>query len=307
MAAIDFPASPTNGQTFTPVTGITYRYVTPPGIWTTANGPVDTVIASDTPPSNPTPNQLWFNATLASLFVYYDDGNSAQWVPAMPIPAPVPPGSPAVRSKVTKFIANGTFTPDPLCVYGYAEAKGGGGGAETFTAMSAYFMGGAGGGEGARGIKFFVLADMAPTKVVTIGAGGAANTAGGTTSLGTLLIAEGGKAGGQVGQGGGGPGAHGGAGGSVVTGDIAIPGERGTNGILTSGGAGWGTGGIGGGSGGGAGAVTNNAAGVTYAGGNAFANSGGGGGGGASHTSGASVTGGAGGSGYVTIVEYLKA
>jgi len=94
MAAIDFPASPANGATFTPATGVTYRYVTPPGIWTVANGPVDTVIASDLPPANPAPNQLWFNASLAMLYVYYDDGNSQAWVPSMPVPAPggPPPG-----------------------------------------------------------------------------------------------------------------------------------------------------------------------------------------------------------------------
>jgi hypothetical protein len=110
MVAIDFPAAPINGQQFTPATGITYRYVTPPGIWTVAQGPVDTVIASDTPPANPVPNQLWFNAALAMLYVYYDDGTSQQWVPCAPIPAPpgyVPP------PRVGDFFAimSSTYTP----------------------------------------------------------------------------------------------------------------------------------------------------------------------------------------------------
>jgi len=105
MAAIDFPASPANGATFTPATGITYRYVTPPGIWTVANGPVDTVIASDLPPANPVPNQLWFNAALAMLYVYYDDGNTSQWVPSMPLP--VPAANPPQTVLQTKMFQTG--------------------------------------------------------------------------------------------------------------------------------------------------------------------------------------------------------
>jgi hypothetical protein len=33
MAAIDFPASPVNGQLFTAPTGVTYQYLNPPGAW----------------------------------------------------------------------------------------------------------------------------------------------------------------------------------------------------------------------------------------------------------------------------------
>ena len=36
------------------------------------------------PPSNPEPGNLWFNPVDGRLYVYYDDGNSQQWVDASP-------------------------------------------------------------------------------------------------------------------------------------------------------------------------------------------------------------------------------
>ncbi len=37
-----------------------------------------------TPPSDPLPGNLWFNPVDGRLYVYYDDGNSKQWVDASP-------------------------------------------------------------------------------------------------------------------------------------------------------------------------------------------------------------------------------
>ena len=42
------------------------------------------VIISDIAPGNATPGQLWWNTVDGRLFVYYDDGNTAQWVDASP-------------------------------------------------------------------------------------------------------------------------------------------------------------------------------------------------------------------------------
>lgn len=42
------------------------------------------VTVSDTPPGNPTEGQLWWNSDDGRLFVYYDDGNTAQWVDTSP-------------------------------------------------------------------------------------------------------------------------------------------------------------------------------------------------------------------------------
>jgi hypothetical protein len=45
--------------------------------------------SGDTPPASPTENMLWFNSTNASLFVYYNDGTSVQWVAVALNEAPV--------------------------------------------------------------------------------------------------------------------------------------------------------------------------------------------------------------------------
>jgi hypothetical protein len=80
MAAIDFPASPTTGQIFTAGNGASYQW----------NGtlwlPIGTqsIYIGDTPPPSPVPSQLWWNSTLGMLSIYYNDGNSMQWVPTNP-------------------------------------------------------------------------------------------------------------------------------------------------------------------------------------------------------------------------------
>ena len=40
------------------------------------------VVQADTPPGSPVSGQLWWNSALAQLYVYYNDGNSSQWVEA---------------------------------------------------------------------------------------------------------------------------------------------------------------------------------------------------------------------------------
>jgi len=43
-----------------------------------------TVTVSDSAPGAPSNGDLWYNSTLASLFIYYTDGSSNQWVDASP-------------------------------------------------------------------------------------------------------------------------------------------------------------------------------------------------------------------------------
>ena len=92
MAAIDFPASPINGQIFAAANGVVYRYLTPPGIWSVGNVG-DTAFVGDTPPATPATNQLWFSSTLGQLYIWYNDGNTTQWVPCNPSVSQVLPGS----------------------------------------------------------------------------------------------------------------------------------------------------------------------------------------------------------------------
>jgi hypothetical protein len=45
------------------------------------------------PPAGPGPNQLWWKSDTGVLFVYYNDGTSAQWVPCSPPQGPPVPGT----------------------------------------------------------------------------------------------------------------------------------------------------------------------------------------------------------------------
>lgn len=40
----------------------------------------DATAIGDTPPSNPSPGDIWFDSANALLFIWYNDGNSQQWV-----------------------------------------------------------------------------------------------------------------------------------------------------------------------------------------------------------------------------------
>jgi microcystin-dependent protein len=53
------------------------------------------VQVGETAPAAPLPNMLWWNSALGILFLWYDDGNTKQWVPASPAPIgqSIPPGS----------------------------------------------------------------------------------------------------------------------------------------------------------------------------------------------------------------------
>jgi hypothetical protein len=91
---LDFPAAPTLNQ----------KYPTPPqpGIptytwdgekWVTVAPPIggggggSTVVTSDTPPPNPVDGDQWYDTVALRMMVYYDDGNSQQWVDATPVAA----------------------------------------------------------------------------------------------------------------------------------------------------------------------------------------------------------------------------
>jgi len=80
--AYNFPDSPSNGDTFT-LNGVTYAYNSTKGVWKdTAVGtpPPPSVTSSDTAPSSPTSGDLWYRTDDSTLYVYYNDGSSSQWV-----------------------------------------------------------------------------------------------------------------------------------------------------------------------------------------------------------------------------------
>jgi len=44
------------------------------------------IIVSDTPPAGATAGTLWWESDKGNLYLYYNDGNTSQWVPAVPVP-----------------------------------------------------------------------------------------------------------------------------------------------------------------------------------------------------------------------------
>ena len=76
MAALDFPASPSDGDIYG-----SYIYDASRGVWNVnAQGVASRFIVSDTKPSVATSGDAWFDTTEGVTYVYYDDGSSAQWV-----------------------------------------------------------------------------------------------------------------------------------------------------------------------------------------------------------------------------------
>lgn len=86
--ALDFPIGQPNGAEWTdPSNGVKYTYDLAKNSWTASiggsGGGAATIVAED-PPSVPIEGQLWWCTTDGRLYVYYNDGDSSQWVPATP-------------------------------------------------------------------------------------------------------------------------------------------------------------------------------------------------------------------------------
>jgi len=183
------------------------------------------------------------------------------------------------------FLSSGVWNkPENLSSNAEVEVWlwGGGGGGGT-GAVSSYNKS-SGGGGGHCEVQKFKAVDIPDIIAVTIGAGGAANTAGGTSTFGSLMTAYGGGAGKTPSSTSGNPGGGGGGGSGGTGGDaVANPGAVG------------GTGAAGGNDGGGGmdGTTAGNT--ITNPGAGGQGNGGGGGGGGANFQNGVNATGGEGG------------
>lgn len=82
---LDFPASPSNGQSFTGANGAVWIYDGTK--WTNGNqAALGNAIVSVSPPVGAAVGALWWDSTNGNLYVRYDDGNSLQWVAAANIP-----------------------------------------------------------------------------------------------------------------------------------------------------------------------------------------------------------------------------
>jgi hypothetical protein len=85
---INFPDSPTNGQEITHGDG-KLVYNSAKGIWNhfstaaaaeSSGGGGASVTTSDTAPTSPNSGDQWFDTTSGTLYVYYNDGTSSQWI-----------------------------------------------------------------------------------------------------------------------------------------------------------------------------------------------------------------------------------
>jgi hypothetical protein len=73
--AIDFPSSPTSGQAFQG-----YVYSSTIGAWQAKPSAQSPFYTGDTPPGNPVVGDSWFNTNDGTMYVYFNDGNTSQWV-----------------------------------------------------------------------------------------------------------------------------------------------------------------------------------------------------------------------------------
>jgi len=86
--AINFPDSPTNGQVFQSG-NIKYTYNATSAVWNSTDASTivtaeSTMTISDTAPSNPEVGAMWFDSSVGKSFIYYNDGNSSQWIQMNP-------------------------------------------------------------------------------------------------------------------------------------------------------------------------------------------------------------------------------
>lgn len=223
---------------------------------------------------------------------------------------------------IQKFTASGTYTPTTGMRYCKVEVFGAGGsGGGSTSSVAGHLAVSSGGGAGGYARDFYYQTDIGTSQTITIGAGGAAPTAGnnngnagGTTSFGSLLSATGGSGGVNSGDTTVGAVPSGGAGGVGTGGDLQLTGSAGgsgfaitttslstSNAILLSGqGAylGYGSGAIG----------RSLLSGSSGSAGNSAGNYGGGGSGACSTgVGGGTLAGGAGASGFVLITEWVFA
>lgn len=116
--AINFPDSPSNGDTQT-INGSVYTYNSTTGKWDIDGDNTTNVTVSDTAPSGAVAGDQWFNSTDGSLYVYYNDGSSSQWV-GISGPAGAAGSS---GSSVTAYDSDGVFPSSGNTVGDFAFAS----------------------------------------------------------------------------------------------------------------------------------------------------------------------------------------
>jgi hypothetical protein len=73
--ALDFPANPSDGEVFG-----SYVWSTSKGVWQAREESATVAVTSPVPPTSPNSGDIWFDSSDGISYVYYDDGNTGQWV-----------------------------------------------------------------------------------------------------------------------------------------------------------------------------------------------------------------------------------
>ncbi len=95
--AFNFPNSPADGAIYSPGAGLpVYTWSASRGAWERTSGGLSAgVYIGDNPPANPVQGQLWWESDSGNTFIYYNDGNSSQWIQFNTGLPPVIPVTPA--------------------------------------------------------------------------------------------------------------------------------------------------------------------------------------------------------------------
>lgn len=73
--SLDFPSNPVNGEVFG-----SYVWSASKGVWQSREESAAPAVTSPVPPSSPNNGDIWFDSSDGISYVYYDDGNTSQWV-----------------------------------------------------------------------------------------------------------------------------------------------------------------------------------------------------------------------------------
>lgn len=103
--ALDFPASPSNGQVFTSG-GVSWTF--DGDKWKVSSSSIEPVFISSSTPTG-VAGQIYWDSDESTAYIYYNDGNTAQWVPLVST-APVSFDTSAIVSGTLPVARGGTGT-----------------------------------------------------------------------------------------------------------------------------------------------------------------------------------------------------